>query len=219
MCNATGIIFGATALAPRDVEGKRVIEVGAYDVNGSLRPVLMRWKPAEYIGVDIVAGPGVDVICPAEALRDRFSEASFDVVLSTEMLEHVLDWRQTVNNLKSLCKPGGLLLITTRSIGIAYHGFPYDFWRFQLSDFEEIFSDFTIENLEEDKLAPGVFLKARRPDDYQAKDLTDLAVFSIITKSRVRNVPPNQIRRFNFMYRLRLPVIKVGEKIASVFTP
>lgn len=62
-------------------------------------------------------------------------------------------------------------------------------------------------------------LKARRPDDYQAKDLTDLAVFSIITKSRVRNVPPNQIRRFNFMYRLRLPVIKVGEKIASVFTP
>ena len=71
MCNASGIVFGATALTPADVEGKRVIEVGAYDVNGSLRPVLTGWKPAEYMGVDIAEGPGVDVICPVEALHIR----------------------------------------------------------------------------------------------------------------------------------------------------
>jgi hypothetical protein len=39
-----------------DVKGKRVLEVGAYNVNGSMREYCLNFKPSEYIGVDLTAG-------------------------------------------------------------------------------------------------------------------------------------------------------------------
>ncbi len=38
-------------------------------------------------------------------------------LVSTEMLEHVIDWKHIVSNLKALIKEEGLLFITTRSKG------------------------------------------------------------------------------------------------------
>ena len=53
MCNTSGIVFGVTHLSPEEIKGKRVIEVGSLDVNGSLQKVIKSWKPAKFIGVDI----------------------------------------------------------------------------------------------------------------------------------------------------------------------
>ena len=107
MCHASCITFGAVNLYPEEVKGKRIIEVGSQDVNGSLRPIIESWKPAEYIGVDLVEGSGVDVICDAEEIVERFGRESFDVVISTEVLEHVRDWRKVLSNIKNICRPGG----------------------------------------------------------------------------------------------------------------
>lgn len=161
----------------------------------------------------------MDVICNVETLLDRFDAGSFDVVVSTEMLEHVLDWRIAVNNLKGLIKPGGSLVLTTRSIGTGYHAYPYDFWRFQIEDFKEIFSDMKVEALEKDSLAPGVFIKAQKDVSLSPKDLSEMQIYSIITKQLEKNLTPEQIARFDRLFKLRLPLIKVGEKIASIFTP
>jgi hypothetical protein len=77
------------------------------------------------------------------------------------MLEHVEDWRTAVKNLKAVCKPGGLLIITTRSQGFHVHDYPGDFWRFQLGDMEVIFGDCEIVVLERDvETHPGVMMKA-----------------------------------------------------------
>ena len=46
MCNTTGIDFGARMLTPERIAGKDVIDVGALDVNGSLRPVVEPLGPA-----------------------------------------------------------------------------------------------------------------------------------------------------------------------------
>ena len=131
--------FGKKVLQEEDICGQRVIEVGSLDVNGSLRPMVESFSPREYIGVDMQMGRGVDQICDAAHLLNRFGSNRFDVVISTELLEHVINWQKVVHNLKQILKPGGLLLLTTRSRGFQYHGYPFDFWRYELSDIKFIF--------------------------------------------------------------------------------
>src|SRR5712692_2990177 len=148
MCHKSLIVFGASILRMDEVKGRRVIEVGSRNVNGSLRPIIESWEPSEYIGVDIDKGPGVDLICDAKAIVEKFGEESFDVVITTELLEHVRDWRNAISNIKRVCKTNGIVLLTTRSCGYGYHGYPYDFWRYEVNDMKEIFSDSEIVVLE-----------------------------------------------------------------------
>jgi len=203
MCNASCVIFGATSLTKEEVEGKKIIEVGSFDVNGSLRPIIELWKPASYIGVDIQAGPGVDVVCRAETIVDAFGKESFDVVISTELLEHVREWRTVVSNIKHICRGNGILVITAPSRGFHYHGYPYDFWRYELADMEYIFSDCVIERLEKDRLAPGVFMRARKPKDFVDRELADYALHSIIVNRRVREIDEKSLQNFQRKYRRR----------------
>ena len=64
--------------------GPKILEVGSYDVNGSVRPLFSR--AGSYVGVDFRPGPGVDLTMNAHCLK--FPDRSFDLVISTEMLEH-----------------------------------------------------------------------------------------------------------------------------------
>jgi len=159
-------------LVSAEIGGKRVAEIGSQDVNGTPRSVVLPLKPAAYIGVDYASGPGVDVVADAGALEARFGGGSFDVVISTELLEHVEDWRLIVGQLKAILKPGGLLLVTTRSPGFPYHPYPIDVWRYTLADFREIFKDMEILAVCSDWQVPGVFIKARKPDHFSPCDLS-----------------------------------------------
>jgi len=142
----------------KEFNDRRVLEVGSKFVNGSVRPLIERFcKPKEYIGVDIEPGKYVDIVLPAEKIVEYFGVESFDVVISAETLEHVFDWRLVINNMKYALKPNGY--ITTRSRGFIYHGYPYDYWRYEINDMIKIFKDFKIIRLESDWEGPGVFLK------------------------------------------------------------
>ena len=72
MCNIKCLEFGRRNLKEEDVKEKAVIEVGSYDVNGSLRPIVEQLLPASYIGVDLVKGPGVDEVCDANGIINYF---------------------------------------------------------------------------------------------------------------------------------------------------
>jgi SAM-dependent methyltransferase len=169
--------------------GRRVLEVGSKFVNGSVRPLIERFcRPREYVGVDIEAGKYVDVVLPAERLVEHFGLESFDAVISTEVLEHVFDWRTVVNNMKAVLKPGGLIYITTRSRGFPYHAYPHDYWRYEIEDMEKIFGDFEIIALEKDWEAPGVFLKARKPTSWSPNDLSQIELYSMVVGRRTREI-------------------------------
>jgi SAM-dependent methyltransferase len=198
MCDASVIVFGATRITAQEVRGKRVLEVGSCIINGSLRPIIECWGVAEYVGCDITQGPGVDVLCGADEIVRVFGESSFDVVIATELLEHVRNWKTTVSNMKRACVPGGLIVITTRSKGFKYHGHPYDFWRYELSDMTEIFSDCEILDLQPDPTAPGVFLKARKKDPFHERDLSQFELFNIVTGKRVQEICERDLRTFRF---------------------
>ena len=186
MCNANGLLFGALNLKKEEIEGKRVLEVGSLDVNGSLRPLMESYNPKEYLGIDIVKGPRVDKICKVEDLTEEMGKNVFDVVISTEMLEHIKDWRKAISNLKNICKEGGIILITTRAIGYRYHAYPYDFWRFEISDMENIFLDCEILVLEKDLSQPGTFIKVRKPKNFNETDLSDYALYSIVLNRKTK---------------------------------
>ncbi len=204
MCNQTGRDFGLESLTERDVRSKSIIEVGARDVNGSIRPEIEKLFPLRYLGVDIQTGPGVDEICRAEDLISRFGRDVFDVVICTEVLEHVKNWPQVIQNLKGIMKPGGVLIITTRSKGFDYHGFPYDFWRYEKADMEYIFSDLVLERVQTDPQAPGVFLMARKPEPYVERQLGNYQLYSIL-QNRKSSVLLNSF----YWALVCLPIIKL----------
>ena len=194
MCHKACLDFIGDKFCQKDFKGLDVLEVGSYDVNGSVRKLIDRYQPKSYKGVDIFKGPGVDQICPVGKLVSTFGTRSFDVVLSTEMLEHVEDWREAITNLKGVLKPNGLLILTTRSIGFPYHGYPYDFWRYEIDDFKQIFSDMDVQSLIADADAPGVFLKARKMASSKPFSLEGVSLYSIRSGKRAFSAPPLSLR-------------------------
>jgi SAM-dependent methyltransferase len=179
MCHGSCLAFGTENLCTQEVQGKRVLEVGAYDVNGSLRATVVALDPCEYIGVDIQAGPGVDLVCDATALVAQFGEGCFGLVLCTETLEHIQDWQAAISNLKRVCSPGGIILLTTRSRGFPLHEYPDDWWRYEPEDIRAIFADCELLCLERDSLVAGVFAKIRKPADFHEVDLSDYELFAM----------------------------------------
>jgi SAM-dependent methyltransferase len=188
MCNRACIEFGQANLKEEDARYKSVIEIGSLDLNGSLRPLVTAFRPSSYIGVDLQMGCGVDQICDANDLLDCFGYETFDMVISTELLEHVRNWRKVISNVKNILKTNGVLLITTRSKGFPYHQFPSDFWRYEILDMQAIFSDFIIEALQKDPSCPGVFLKARKPNRFTEIDMSNYQLYSIVTCKRTNTI-------------------------------
>jgi SAM-dependent methyltransferase len=174
------LAFGAAAITPEMVTGKAVLEVGSLNVNGSLRSYVEGLRPRSYDGIDIQEGPGVDRVADICALK---TTEPFDLIICTEMLEHAPDWRAAIRNMKAALKPGGWLLLTTRSVGFPFHEYPGDHWRFSTADMGRIFADFYIEHDNDDPQAPGVFVLAQKKpmDTLEPVDLTTIEVHSMQT--------------------------------------
>src|SRR5688572_23760884 len=136
MCNRWCLDFAARAL-PHVAPGARTLEVGSLDVNGTVRDVLAG-ASAAYHGVDIRPGAGVDEVLDVTRLAERFEPGAFDLVATTEMLEHCPDWQEALFQMLRVLRPGGLLVLTTRSPGFPLHDHPGDHWRFAGEDLRRI---------------------------------------------------------------------------------
>jgi SAM-dependent methyltransferase len=105
---------------------RSILDIGGKDVNGTLRPFAP--TGAEYVGIDLEAGPGVDIVAD-DPYRYPFPAERFDAVISTSCLEHdQLFWLTFLECVRVL-KADGLLYFNAPSQGV-YHGYPYDHWRF-----------------------------------------------------------------------------------------
>jgi SAM-dependent methyltransferase len=84
-----------------------VLEIGSHDVNGSVRPLFPGAR--RFHGIDLVAGPGVDEVADA---ADWHDPAAFDLVVTTEVLEHAPRWEALVANAWEARRAGGMLVVT-----------------------------------------------------------------------------------------------------------
>jgi SAM-dependent methyltransferase len=99
-------------------ETQKVLEIGSYDVNGTIRDIVGTCE--SYTGVDLVAGPGVDLVAFGHELD--FESESFDLTLSAECFEHDLHWTKTFLNMTRLTKSNGIVAFTCASLGRPEHG-------------------------------------------------------------------------------------------------
>jgi SAM-dependent methyltransferase len=145
------------------VKDARVLEVGSYNVNGSVRPYIESLAPARYLGSDMRSGPGVDYVVDCEQI-ESISNFPWDIVISAEMLEHAKNWRLCMRRMESVLRPAGLLLLTTRSPGFPLHAYPHDYWRFTVRDMERILDGLNMDAIaiEDDPEQSGVFVLARK---------------------------------------------------------
>lgn len=82
----------------------------------------------------------------ADAHNLPFRDNEFEVVLCTEVLEHVKNPFKVEEEIRRVTKPGGMLILSTRFV-FPLHDTPHDFWRFTKYGLKEIFGKWEIIEL------------------------------------------------------------------------
>jgi SAM-dependent methyltransferase len=81
----------------------------------------------DYVAADLEGNPHASLILNPDGTVPA-PDASFDAVLSTQVLEHVLDPALYLSECFRVLRPGGRLLLSTHGI-FMYHPDPVDLWR------------------------------------------------------------------------------------------
>ncbi len=95
-------------------------------------------RASEYVGVDVVENPAAELRGSVESLP--VPDASFDVVLCTQVLEHCDDPAQAVRELRRVTAPGGRVLASTHGVQV-YHPSPEDYWRWTHAGLARLFRE------------------------------------------------------------------------------
>ncbi|MBZ0308765.1 MAG: class I SAM-dependent methyltransferase, partial [Anaerolineae bacterium] len=96
-----------------------------------------RWmiNVTEYVGLDLPHNPAADIHVKPDK-RWPLPESSFDVVLCSQVIEHVQNLRLTLAEIDRVLKPGGRLILSAPFI-YNLHG-PQDFRRFSAAELEQL---------------------------------------------------------------------------------
>jgi SAM-dependent methyltransferase len=109
-------LFAARVTRVLPVQGQHVLEIGSRDLNGSVRPLFA--SAASYTGIDVEAGPGVDV----QADGTEFVPAEPpSVVVCMEVLEHTPAGQDLIEHAARQLRPDGWLLLTCATYPRAAH--------------------------------------------------------------------------------------------------
>jgi SAM-dependent methyltransferase len=91
----------------------------------------------QYVGVDYsVEWSTPDGLASVDFLP--FKDNTFDAIICSEVLEHTRYPENCINELKRVCKPGGLMYIST-PFCFPEHGVPYDFQRLTQYFYKDVF--------------------------------------------------------------------------------
>ena len=116
-------------------EGYRVLDVGC-----GPKPYYPFFadRASEYVGVDVVENPAAELRGSVEDLP--VEDASFDLVLCTQVLEHCDDPAQAVRELRRVTAGGGRVLASTHGAQV-YHPSPQDYWRWTHAGLTRLFEE------------------------------------------------------------------------------
>ena len=128
------------------------------DVGGKGKPYacFFAGRVANHYVLDVAPAYSVDVVGDARSIP--LSDASMDVVLATQVLEHIPDPVAVIGEIRRVLKPGGTLMLSVPSI-FPQHGSPGDYWRYMPQGLEWILRDFhSVTVRGEAGTVPSIFL-------------------------------------------------------------
>jgi len=126
-------------------ENLNIVDIGSWDVNGSYKPLLTRsgWH---YRGIDLSAGPNVDVVM-SSPYKLPLASHSVDLLVSGQAFEHVEYFWLTWLEICRVVKPGGMIFLIAPSRG-PEHRYPQDCWRFYPDGFRALANYGSLQLLE-----------------------------------------------------------------------
>jgi SAM-dependent methyltransferase len=118
-----------------------VLEVGSYQVTGQEEIADLRelFPGADYRGIDVRPGPGVDEVADVEALP--YADASFGTVIAMNTFEHVPRFWRGFEEVYRVLRPDGALLVCV-PFYFHIHDYPSDYWRFTPEAFEVLLREY-----------------------------------------------------------------------------
>lgn len=121
--------------AATDLGPFRMLDVGCGEM-----PYLALFEAhaREIVGMDTADNPRASIVGAIEAIP--VEDASFDVVLCAQVLEHVDDPAQGIRELARVVRPGGRVLLSTHG-AMVYHPNPVDLWRWTGAGLERLFRE------------------------------------------------------------------------------
>jgi len=144
-----------------DTTGAKVLEIGP----GEYTVVQEYFTSSTIYQMDIDPEADVDITgditSPTTVVNTLAEHGDFDVVVCTDVLEHVENPQAAIRNIASLMKKGGIALISTplnfRMHGMGGYtkkqGLPPDYWRFTETGLRTLISDIGgLQILEFDRL-------------------------------------------------------------------
>lgn len=109
------------------------LEIGSKDYGSTQDIRSIFSKQDEYIGLDMEAGPGVDMVLDLTSefdhVDDKLGRRRFGTIFCLSVLEHCSNPFKMAENLTDLLKSDGKICL---SVPFAWqvHGYPNDYWRF-----------------------------------------------------------------------------------------
>ena len=142
-----------SVIKPLAIKGLRCLDVGCGD-----RPYEYLFQSGHYVGVDVKSsGRPLEMKQPDyfyDGVTLPLQDDSFDMVMSTQVLEHVPNPSEFLKEIARPCKLGGTVII---SLPFVYqeHEEPYDYFRFTQFGIEELLKNagLRIESIKKDSSA------------------------------------------------------------------
>lgn len=122
-----------------------------YGCGGS--PYRELFQCSEYLRADYVDCGGINIIIGQDGKMD-LPDCSCDMILSTQVLEHVFSPDDYLAEAFRVLRPGGKLILTTHGIW-EDHGCPYDFWRWTADGLRRLLDDSSFESTRIVKITTG----------------------------------------------------------------
>jgi len=137
----------------------RMLEIGSRARSGISRRIdNPGW---EYVGMDIMDGPNVDIVGDAHELSKLLPANHFDAAMSLSVFEHLaMPWKVAVE-LNKVLKLGGFAFLQTHQ-AFPLHDEPWDFWRISSQAWPALFNQKTGFRIIEAAMAEPVMFVAKR---------------------------------------------------------